>query len=511
MRFFISVFLILTLNFSFGFSQSNLPDHSEVLKTFVTDTDDFITTSMAELAVIPGISVAVIRNGQAVYLRGFGKADLQTSTSVTPETNFYIASSTKSFVALTAVLLAQDGVIDLDAPITQYLPAEKFPGEVEASRVKVRDLLTHTSGLENQAIVFRTAYSGQHSRELLLDLLSVTTVNNEAPHGAFAYTNLGYVLLGLILEEQTGKPWQDLVKERVLEPGGMTRTTAYASLPEKQEWQQVKPYFAFGANGLERIKLEKQDNTMHAAGGMFSTASDLARWLIINLEEGKIEGRQIFPQQVMQNTHRKHAKADANFFQFHRNGYGLGWYQATYSNEILIHHFGSFPGWRSHVSFMPEHDLGVAVLVNEGTLGSTYADVISTFIYDWWLTGPKVRQRYDEFVQRMVQQREQQYQQIKQGLAERESRTFDLSLPLSSYEGTYINPLIGTIEIHKKEESLEVRLGNMKDIATPYTQQNTIRVELIPTQGEVIRFHVAEDNSISYLQTKGMQFEKIKK
>jgi len=508
MRFFISLFVILTLKFSFGFCQSSLPDNSEVLKAFVTDTDDFITKSMAELSIIPGVWVAVVRNGQTVYLRGFGKADLQTSMPVTPETTFYIASSTKSFVALTTVLLARDSEIDLDAPITRYLPAEKLPGEAGASRVTVRDLLTHTSGLENRAIVFRTAYSGQHSRELLLDLLSVTTVNNDAPHGTFAYTNLGYVLLGLILEDQTGKPWQALVEEHVLEPAGMSRTAAYASLPEKQGWQQAKPYFAFGENGPERIELEKQDNTMHAAGGMVSTASDLARWLILNLEEGKIEGRQIFPQQVLQNTHQKHAKADVNFFRFHRNGYGLGWYQATYDKETLIHHFGSFPGWRSHVSFMPEHDLGVAVLVNEGTLGSAYVDVISTFIYDWWLTGPEVREKYDGFVQRMVQEREQQKKQIRQGLAERESRMLDFSMPLASYEGTYINPLIGTIEIEKKEESLEVRLGNLKAIATPYTHQNTIRVELIPSQGEVIEFYVAEDNSIPFLQNNGMRFER---
>lgn len=506
MRIILPILTILLFVSVDAFSQTGVNDNPDVLNSFTSDTDNFITHSLAELELIPGVSIAVIRNGKTIYLRGFGKADIEMNRSVTPETTFYIASTTKSVVALTAVLLEHKGIINLDNPVTEYLPREKFPEGLEIHKVRVRDLITHTSGLENRAMVFRTAYSGQHSPELLLNLLSETTVNQNAPHGTFAYTNLGYVLLSLILEEQTGKPWQMLVKELVLEPAGMTHTSAYMSVQEREGWQKASPYFAFGESGTERIELEKKDNTMHAAGGMVSTASDLARWIILNSDGGKIEGNQVYPKEIFEEIHQKHADVDANFFQFHRYGYGLGWYHATYSGETLIHHFGSFPGWRSHVSFMPEHNIGVAVLVNESTLGNTYADVISTFIYDWWLTGPEIRPKYDGFLQRLVQQRDQQNLQIKQGLAERDSRTFDLSLPLSAYEGTYENHLIGTIEILINNNKLEVQLGNLRAIATPFTQQNTIRVELIPTQGEVIGFYVTEDNTIPFLQYNGMRF-----
>ena len=501
--------LLALLLVAFWFiSSPNMPPPAEVEASFATDADDFIAEAMATLGVIPGVSVAVVREGQPIYLRGFGMADVDAGLPVTPNTLFYIASSTKSFVGLTAALLDARGELDLDAPITQYLSKEAFPANVQADRVTVRDLLTHTAGLENNPIVFRTAYSGEHTPDVLHALLSETTVNETAPHGTFAYTNLGYNLLGLILEEQTGKPWQDLVQEEVLAPLAMTRTTAYASLPEQQGWPQARPHFAFGTDGPELLALQKQDNTMHAAGGMMSSATDLAQWLIMNLQDGRVGDQEMLPAAVIQETHRKQAEVDAEFFRFHRNGYGLGWYHAAYGEETLVHQFGSFAGFRAHVSFMPEHNLGVAVLVNESTLGNTFADVVATFLYDWWLVGPEAKSMYEGFVQRLVQQRDQFRQRIESDRAERATRTFTLTAPLSAYTGTYVHPAGGTLRISKESQTLVVQLGNLRAVATPFTAPNTIRVELIPLQGEVIGFEVTDTGAVPRLQYNKMRFER---
>jgi len=501
------LFFLLLVAFWF-ISSYNMPPPAEVEASFAMDADDFIAESMATLGVIPGVSVAVVQEGKPIYLRGFGMADVETGLPVTPNTLFYIASSTKSFVGLTAALLDARGEFDLDAPITQYLPKEAFPATVQVDRVTVRDLLTHTSGLENDPIVFRTAYSGEHTPDVLHTLLSETTVNEAAPHGTFAYTNLGYNLLSLILEELTGKPWPDLVQEEVLAPLGLTRTTAYASLPQQEGWPQARPYFAFGTDGPERIALQKQDNTMHAAGGMVSSATDLAQWLIMNLQDRHVGDQEVLPTAVVQETHRKQAEVDAEFFRFHRHGYGLGWYHAAYGAETLVHQFGSFPGFRAHVSFLPEHDLGVVVLVNESTLGSTFADVIATFLYDWWLVGPEAKSTYAGFVQRLVQQRDQFKQRIESDRAERANRTFTLTEPLSAYTGTYKHPAGGTLHISEENQVLIVQLGNLRVVATPLTAPNTIRVELIPLQGEVIGFEVTDAGTVPRLQYNDMRFER---
>jgi len=125
---------------------------------------------------------------------------------------------------------------------------------------------------------------------------------------------------------------------------------------------------------------------MHAAGGHVSTALDLSKWLIAHINIGKLNGKQVFPESVVKNTHFKHVEQDRTFAFFQRYGWDLG----TYEGDTLIHRFGSYAGFRSHVSFMSENRLGVVVLVNEGSLGSNLADMAAAVIYDVLLDKPGV-------------------------------------------------------------------------------------------------------------------------
>jgi hypothetical protein len=289
----------------------------------------------------------------------------------------------------------------------------------------------------------------------------------------------------------------------------MHHTTAYASLPRSEDWPVAAPYAAFGVDGVTRLYLEKQDNTMQAAGGLYSTASDLARWITIQLNEGRIGDRQVFPAELIRETQRMQAETSGSFGPFGREGYGLGWYGGMLGEEELLHHFGGFAGFHAHTSFMPEHDIGVAVVVNESGAGTRMAGFVATFVYDWWLGLPDIEAVYTERTEDLVAQREQARERVASGRASRAERTWQLTEPLDVYTGTYVSPKIGTAVVTIQTGTLAVRLGNMFAVSTPYTQTNTIRVELIPGRGQVFGFDVDEAGKVTGAFLNDVKFERV--
>jgi len=479
------------------------------IAAFAEAADRTISGAFDAMAVVPGVSVAVVRGDRTIYLRGFGEADLEAGLPATPETEFYIASVTKSFTALAVALLDARGELDLDTSLASYFPEVDFDPALKADSITLRDLLTHTSGLSNTGIAYRAAFTGEHTLDGLVEVLALSEPNERAPLGTFAYTNTGYNIASMIMDRETGKPWQDQLRDLVFEPAGMVHTTAYASLPRNEGWPIAAPYAAFGVAGVERMYLQKQDNTMQAAGGLYSTASDLARWLTIQLNEGRIGDRQVFPAELIRETQRLQAETSSSFGAFGRDGYGLGFYVGTLGEEQQLHHFGGFAGFHAHTSFMPEHEIGVVVVVNESRAGSRMAGFVATFVYDWWLGLADLEAVYAARAEELVEQREQARERIAQGRASRAERTWQLTEPLDSYTGTYASAEVGTAVVTVEDETLAVRLGNLYAVSTPFTETNTIRVELIPGRGQVFGFRLDDAGEVTGAFLNDMQFERV--
>jgi CubicO group peptidase (beta-lactamase class C family) len=248
-----------------------------------------------------GMAITVVKDDRTIYEGCFGPADAENNIPVTPETDFYIASSTKSFTALATLILANQGKIDLNRAPASYFSEIDFAPELKADSVTIYHLLTHTAGLRNDPLVFTTAYTGNHTPEKLLRILAgFTRVDARHPFHQFAYTNFGYVVISMILERELKRPWQDILAETVFKPVGMKQTSAYISDAERYSWPLALPYTQVNEeNRLERIPLVKKDNTMHAAGGMITTSEDLSRWLIVQLNQGRIDDQQVFPADLI--------------------------------------------------------------------------------------------------------------------------------------------------------------------------------------------------------------------
>lgn len=472
----------------------------------LADSLDPFVRGLVDEGYVPGVAIAVVTRDGPAYLRGFGVRDVRTREPVTPQTGFYIASSTKSFTGTLAGILDQRGVISLDAPLSRYLPELRMNAPLSADSITLRSLLNHTSGMRNEPVVFRTAYSGVHDDAMLVRLLAQST---PIPR-AYSYDNLGYVVAALAMERATGRDWQDLLRDEVFQPLGMMHTTARVSEARAGEWPLASPHLT-GPDSVIRITLEKQDNTMHPAGGMFTTAEDLVRWLQAQLNAGRVDGRQVIPAAVIRAAHTPTAMHTDTFYRYVRTGYGLGWQTADYEGERMIHHFGGFEGWHAHISFLPERGIGVAVLINDSSpIGGPASDVIATYAYDLLLGRPGVNARYAAERERMAANAAQMRQRIREDLQRRMARPPTPEARKPFFVGTYENEMMGVVDVRLRENrELWATLGNLSARLDPFTRPDALRVEFLPGSGQVVQFFFRDEQTpADSANINGMMFRR---
>ena len=310
--------------------------------TFAGELDARIVESLDRLETVQGLSVAVY-TPDGVYTQGFGAADMETGERVTEDTAFYIASSTKSFLALAMSLLDARGEIDLEDSIAEFAPDAAFPPSVNVTDVTLRDLLTHTSGIETTRSLSGWRSQASHDPETLWRLLGDSEPNQDAPHGAFDYTNVGYNILTVLTDRKTANALAGFVAAGNFRQAKMTRTSAYMSDAGRGGWSLARPHETLGPGAPYRILLEKTDATMQSAGGMIMSAADAVTWLSVMVNDGRLDGEQVFPAAAIQATRAPLAEAGGAFGGYTREHYGLGWYLGAYRGERMAHHFGGFP------------------------------------------------------------------------------------------------------------------------------------------------------------------------
>lgn len=443
-----------------------------------------------DTGLTPGISVAVAVQDWVVFADGFGVADAGSGRKVTGDTPFYIASSTKSLTATAAAIAAHHGRLEFGRPMVRYLPGAKLPAGMPRERVTVHDLAALTHGLNgNGPIVFRTAFTGDFTSEQLLELLQYHSVADN--YGSFNYNNLGFNLLGMVLERVYDETWKDVVQRLVATPIGMSSTTAYVSqLPPDRAAlpHEVTP------QGWRATQIGKQDANMHAAGGHFSSARDLARYLAVHMTNGILEGTRVLPAEPLELTHMVRVQQNRRFGRYQRHAWGYGWDIGTSGSDTLIHRFGSFGGYRSHMSFMPQHDIGVAVLVNGDGPASDAADLVADYVYDRLLSRSDAllghQARLDTLAQGAAGARATE---LPKHLAERRARLQPLPHPLDHYAGVFNSPQLGTMEWRMVAGGLEMKMGVIQTRAEVFNAAaNRLRIE-VAGSGQVVEFLFPED------------------
>ena len=296
---------------------------------------------------IPGAAVAIVRGGGVVYAAGFGDADAEKNHPVTPTTYFRIGSTTKVFVATAALLLASEGRLDLDRPVSDHVPGLA----PKVGRLTMRQLLSHTAGLFDDAPMNGPGDDGALGRE-------VTSWTDEVvflpPGRFFSYSNPGYWLAGHVIEKVAGEPFADAMKRLVFEPLGMRHSTfrpeAMARLP------LAAP---FDGRENELVPAPNHAGTW-PSGSLYSNVRDLSQLAIALLSGGRVGGRQALPESVVAGLLTP--RVDIPERPGRRYGYGLVF--ETSRGASLVFHTGGRAGYGSMIRLVPDEGLAVVALTN---------------------------------------------------------------------------------------------------------------------------------------------------
>jgi len=412
--------------------------------------------AMASMKV-PGFTVAVILDGELAALDAFGVRDL-AGRPATPDTIYYIASCTKTYNGLAIVKLAEEGKIDLDAPVRTYLPQLKLPDEALASSITVRDLLCHRYGINSGDIVFQDAYTGQITDEAFFRLLAEAEIS-----GGIEYSNVHYTILGRVIEAVAGKNWRDHMRDAIRAPAGMERTTAWASVMYGDD-NSAEPMILL--DGVwARSPLVKTDRTMHAAGGMGTSARDAATWLMLHMRGGAVGGKRLVSKASMDEVLKMQAKFDETNGSIRAlDGFSVAWMAGTYRGLTPYYmHGGGYLGAAALIAFIPEKGCGVAVLSNVGSTGNGLCDIVSIDIFDRVMEVKDARDLLPSYEGRAGQYNAQLkgFDAARPNPATPGRDGAGLSLPPAKYAGSYANEKRGTVEFALADGTLTATLGDL--------------------------------------------------
>lgn len=408
---------------------------------------------------VPGMAIAIVRDGRILAIETFGvrapgpqgQAD---GPAPDPETMYYIASITKTYLATAVGVLVDEGKLSLDDPVKKYLPrfALADGSGSGADSITIRDLLSHKPGIGGSPIVDLDAYTGEITEDRYYRWLATIK-----PTGKTDYTNIHFTLLGRVVESVGGKPWRDYLQERLFTPARLTRTTGYASRMYAD---------ANSATPMERVdgkweacKLRKTDRTMHAAGGLGSSVADAARYLLLHLNDGEIDGTRVISANMAREMRKLQSRLPDKQGSIRvMEGFGLGWQVGTFHGTPLCSHGGGYAGTATYYAILPEKNCGFVVLMNAGGAAAGLQDVIAVDILDRLIEGDERVDVYDSYRKRVAEQKKRYEVRTAQSKSER-SKPFELSRPMNGYVGRYQNTDLGVVTVAADGDRLKVSAG----------------------------------------------------
>jgi CubicO group peptidase (beta-lactamase class C family) len=335
---------------------------------FDAKTVEAIIARAMKASPVPGVAVAIVRDGEVLFSRGFGIRKLGASDAVDGDTLFSIASLTKAFTATAAALVVEDQKVSWDAPVIQYLPSFALSDPIATQHATLRDLLSHRSGLPLWGGDLLWWGSRYDRAEVLRRSARVPMAF--AFRAGYGYSNIAYQWAGEVISAKSGLPWDRFVRERLLTPLRMNRTTTSYTEAQTRD-NRALPHTNVDGKGLRLADDRLLDvEQVNAAAGMFSSTNDLARWMLFQLGRGELDAQRVAPLAAMDTTWTAHAfapvsvKAKEDFPELQFNEYALGWFRSNHRRKLVVRHGGALTGSLSTLLLLPDERLGVVVLTN---------------------------------------------------------------------------------------------------------------------------------------------------
>jgi CubicO group peptidase (beta-lactamase class C family) len=466
---------------------------------------DSLATRIVQLGLAPALGVAVTMDGRTVYAKSHGLADVTAGIAADDRTLWYVASTSKSFTGFGISLLAQAGAVRFDAPITTLLPNARWHPGARPESLTLANFLSHTHNLNDNAVVQSAAFTGAipEARWPELIVLAQPRSRND-----LIYSNFGYNVAAMVIDRIRPEGWKKYLEENVYRPAGLLDT--YTRVSGLDQRRIAKPHRLLADGRYRTEPFYKTDATMNSAGGHIATLRDLARWTIVQMDSGMIDGRRVFPAEAVALSHRLIARQTVEqskrFAFFDREGWGAGWDLGTYEGERMVSRFGGYATTRSHVSFLPRRRIGV-VAMSTGGLGSTATDVVAALAYDLEGGRADARQRAEQRLTELQSRFAAGLPRIAAEDSTRAARQLQpLGRPLADFAGTFSEPSYGDVVMTLRNGRLAYRWGVLYGPVEIYdAAKHQMRVELAGS-GTIVTFAFPESGPARSLEVQGVTF-----
>jgi CubicO group peptidase (beta-lactamase class C family) len=394
---------------------------------------------------VPGLAIAVVKNGEVILADGYGLRDVDKKLPVTPKTLFAIGSCTKAFTTFLMGSLVDQGKLDWDKPVRTYIPELRLHDRVASELITPRDLVTHRSGLPRHDLVW---YNASISRKQIVDRLPFLEPT-ESFRGKFQYNNIMYMTAGYLVERLTGQSWEDAVRSCIFAPLGMSSSNF--SVKDSQKAADFARPYDDRDDKIVEIPFRDITNT-GPAGSINSNVVDMGRWLVVQTHQGKIDGKQIISAAVLADIHTPHMTTGVpqQRKEIEPAGYALGWDVDSYRGHRRVHHGGAIDGFVASTSLFPDDSLGIVILANMG--GTPLPEMVARHAADRLLGLPMINWSSEELAKKAKNKAATKEAKTKKDTVRRPGTS--PAHQLAEYAGEYEHPGYGIIKIELAGDKL---------------------------------------------------------
>lgn len=437
----LSLLLVVALGTAFGQSANDYK--------FI---DSFIDSTMKQWQV-PGLSVAIVKDGKVVFIKGYGVRNIESGEKVTPNTLFYLASVTKTFTSTLAMLAVDQKKLNIDQPLKTYFPDFGFYDTLASNRITMRDMLCHRTGLPRENF-FLLSYQG--ARKDIRKSMRYFEPTRDFRSG-FQYANEPFTVAGDMVAELLGSTWEDQVTKQFLQPLGMDRSVfSYKDMLKSDDYST--PYGKWeGKLGSSKYF---DSELLGPAGSLISNANDLSKWLLFHMNKGKVDAQQIISPEVISQLYNPQipVPSSSKFQEILLPCYGLGWFTDDYRGHLHIHHGGALYGYGSLVSYLPNDRIGVVILAN--LFATPYMNVLERYIFDKMLGLQSV-----DWNTRLFEMEKARFEKMKASITKVDSTykpQSKLKCRLGEYSGEFSSNGFETLKIVQEGDSLYTVLRGIR-------------------------------------------------
>lgn len=404
---------------------------------------------------VPGIAVAIVKDGKVILAKGYGVKSILTQEKVNANTLFGIASNSKAFTTAALAMLVDEGKLKWDDKVTQYIPEFKMYNEYVTNEFTIRDLLTHRSGLGLGAgdLMIWPDGSDFKVNDIIHNLQFLKPVSSFRTK--YDYDNLLYIVAGEVIKKVSGKTWCDFIEERIMKPLEM-KNSAASFLRLKDTTNIIAPHVP--TDGKLKVISRYKNQTFDAAAGIYSSVNDLSKWMIMQLQNGKYgseKQNRLFSEKEQNEMWQLQTIIPIPTrapYNTHFNGYGLGWFLSDIKGYKQVAHTGGLEGIVTQVTLFPELNLGIVVLTNQQS-GAAFSAITNT-IKDTYLDIP-----YQDYVELYGKKEKAKVSEADKTTDEvwatvAKNKKDKLKINYKKYTGLYEDNWFGKILISEKKDKL---------------------------------------------------------